>query len=179
MAYYGAGVEYALHVLLNLSSAPAGTAPSAKDLAEFQRLPVPFVRKLLTQLEKAGLVGAREGVRGGWQLARPANEITLLEAAEAVQPGAPLFDCKEIRQRCALWADGEAPRVATTGLCEIHAAMRAAEVSMRRELAARTVADIAKQVAAKRPAAAAPGATAWFEARYAARTGTRQEERNA
>lgn len=178
MAYYGAGVEYALHVLLNLSSAPEGTAPSAKDLAEFQRLPVPFVRKLLTQLEKAGLITGREGVRGGWQLGRPADEITLLAAAEAVQPDAPLFDCREIRQRCALWADGEAPRVATTGLCEIHAAMRAAEVAMRRELAARTIADIARQVAAKRPAGAPPGAAAWFEARYAARTGQHEEERN-
>lgn len=179
MAYYGAGVEYALHVLLNLSGAPAGTAPSAKELAEFQRLPAPFVRKLLTQLEKARLVTSKEGVRGGWQLARPANEITLLEAAEAVQPGSPLFDCQEIRQRCVLWADGEAPLVATAGLCEIHAAMRAAEVAMRRELAARTIADIARQVEAKRPRGSVAGGPAWFEARYAARTGTQQEERNA
>ena len=56
MAFYGAGVEYALHTLLNLTLAPAGTAPSARDLADFQCLPLAFMRKLLTQLEKAGLV---------------------------------------------------------------------------------------------------------------------------
>ena len=94
MAFYGAGVEYALHTLLNLSLAPAGTAPSARDLAEFQRLPLAFMRKLLTQLDKAGLVRGSEGIRGGWQLARETNTITLLEAAEAVQGRDPLFECR-------------------------------------------------------------------------------------
>ena len=61
MPQYGARVEYALHTLLNLSLAPTGTAPSARDLADFQKLPVAFIRKLLTQLEKSGLVLEPEG----------------------------------------------------------------------------------------------------------------------
>lgn len=168
MAYYGAAVEYALHTLLNLTQAPAGICPSARDLAEFQRLPVPFVRKLLTQLEKAGLVTAAEGVRGGWRLARPATAITLLAAAEAVQPDAPLFECREIRGRCALWPDGRAPASATAGVCTIHAAMLAAEAAMRRELAQRTLADIAAQVAAK-TGGRGDALQHWFQDRYDSR----------
>lgn len=169
MPYYGAAVEYALHTLLNLSHAPAEISPSARDLAEFQRLPLAFIRKLLTQLEKAGLVAGAEGVRGGWRLARPAERITLLAAAEAVQPDAPLFECRDVRARCALWADGAAPPTATRGVCEIHAAMLAAEAAMRHELAARTLADIALEVDAKTRGRAAGAAGGWLQARYADR----------
>jgi Rrf2 family protein len=168
MAYYGAAVEYALHTLLNLSHVPAGVSASARDLAEFQRLPLAYVRKLLTQLEKAGLVAGAEGVRGGWRLALPAARITLLAAAEAVQPEAPLFECREIRGRCALWPDGAAPRAATTGVCTIHAAMLAAEAAMRRELAGRTLADIAAQVAAK-TGGRTNALQGWFQDRYDSR----------
>ncbi len=175
MAFYGAGVEYALHTLLNLSLAPSGTAPSARDLAEFQRLPLAFMRKLLTQLEKAGLAVGSEGIRGGWKLARETSKITLLEAAEAVQGRDPLFECREIRARCALWSDGGAPRAATSGVCAIHAAMLAAEAAMRRELAQRTLADIAGQVGAKASATAATTVAAWFTDRYAGRRASPKE----
>ena len=169
MAHYGAGVEYALHTLLNLSLAPDETAPSARDLAAFQRLPLAFMRKLLTQLEKAGLVEGSEGLRGGWKLAREPRKITVLEVAEAAQGPSPLFECREIRGRCALWEEGAAPRAATSGICEIHAVMLAAEAAMRRELAKSTLADIAQRVKAK---SARPDSTAipdWFAGRYAER----------
>lgn len=174
MAFYGAGVEYALHTLLNLSLAPAGTAPSARDLAEFQRLPLAYMRKLLTQLEKAGLVRGSEGIRGGWQLAREANTITLLEAAEAVQGRDPLFECREIRSRCALWSEGAAPRAATLGVCAIHAAMLAAEAAMRRELTQRTLAEVAGQVSSKASSTAATTVAAWFTDRYAGRRSSKE-----
>lgn len=169
MAFYGAGVEYALHTLLNLNLAPAEAAPSARDLADFQRLPVAFMRKLLTQLEKAGLVAGSEGVRGGWRLARDAAAITALEVADAVQGQEPLFECRNIRARCALWADGEAPRTATGGVCSIHAVMLAAEAAMRDELAAHTLADIAGRVSAKVSPAAAVRIPGWFADRYSGR----------
>jgi Rrf2 family protein len=169
MAFYGAGVEYALHTLLNLSFAPDGTAPSARDLAEFQRLPLAFMRKLLTQLEKAGLVAATEGLRGGWRLARDPKRISALEVAEAAEGRTPLFVCREIRARCALWPDDARPRAATTGVCEIHSIMLQAEAAMRRELAGATLADIIERVEAKRSAAAATAIPAWFAERYADR----------
>jgi Rrf2 family protein len=170
MAFYGAAVEYALHTLLNLAAAPAGTAPSARDLAEFQRLPLAYVRKLLTRLEKAGLVAATEGRRGGEvRLARDPARITTLDVAEAAEERTALFECREIRARCALWTDSARPRAATAGVCEIHAVMLKAESSMRRALAGTSLADILRRVEAKRSAAAAAAIPAWFEGRSAAR----------
>ncbi|MSP50714.1 MAG: Rrf2 family transcriptional regulator [Alphaproteobacteria bacterium] len=169
MAFYGVRVEYALHTLLNLSLALESTAPSARDLADFQRLPLAFMRKLLTRLEKAGLVAGTEGVRGGWRLGREADTITALEVAEAAQGRTPLFECREIRARCALWPEGARPRAATSGVCEIHRVMLAAEAAMRRELARTSLADIALEVEAKRSQAAAMAIPAWFSDRYADR----------
>ena len=174
MAYYGAGVEYALHTLLNLSLAPSATVPSARDLAEFQRLPLAFMRKLLTQLERAGLVSGSEGVRGGWKLARAPDAITTLDVADAVQGREPLFECREIRAHCALWVEGAAPRAATSGTCAIHAVMLSAEAAMRRELAQRTLADIAGQVSAKTSATSATTIADWFADRYAGRRASKE-----
>ena len=174
---FGARVEYALHTLLNLSLAPAETAPSARDLADFQKLPMPFMRKLLTQLEKSGLVVGAEGIGGGWRLARATSEISVLEIVDAAQGKEPLFDCREIRAHCALWADDAPPRGARSGVCEIHAVMLAAERAMRTTLASQTLADIAQRVSAKSPRFVAVDVPAWFDERYSGRRARASEHR--
>ena len=174
MPYYSARVEYALHTLLNLSLAPSATAPSARELAEFQKLPVAFMRRLLTQLEKAGLVAGSEGVTGGWRLARRPDRITVLDIVDGAHGPDTLFECREIRARCALWPDDNPPRGATTGVCAIHAVMLGAEAAMRRELAAHTLADIAACVRAKTSEAGAAAILEWFASRYATRDAGRR-----
>lgn len=171
MSLYTARVEYALHTVLNLQLAGDGAQPSARELATFQQLPLAFTRRLLTQLEKAGIVRAAEGVRGGWQLARPAGQITVLDVAEAAQGREPLFDCQEVRAHCALWADGEAPARATSGVCTINAVMLRAEAAMRRELAGTTIADLAAQLTQKRSPSASAAVPVWFAAQSADRRG--------
>ena len=169
MPHYGARAEYALHTLLNLSLAPKDTAPSATDLADFQKLPLALMRKLLTQLEKSGLVLAGEGVRGGWRLARPAGEMTVLDIVEAAEGNEALFRCRGIRARCVLWPDEAPPRAAHTGVCEIHAVMLAAEDAMRVELSKHTLVDIADRVRRKSPRFVATDLPAWFAGRFVGR----------
>lgn len=169
MAFFGARVEYALHTLFNLSLAPASSKPSARDLANYQRLPVAFVRRLLTDLEKAGLVIGSAGRRGGWELARDPSKITVLAIVDAAGGRDPLFTCREIRARCVLWADDDPPDAAVTGTCSIHAVMLMAEAAMRRQLSEQTLADIADRVGDKTTTATAERIRAWFEERSAAR----------
>ena len=77
MAHITTGVEYGLHCLLYLvdprGSADAAPQASVRDLADLQGVPVEYVAKLFTKLQKAGLVVAAEGARGGFRLARPAG----------------------------------------------------------------------------------------------------------
>ena len=73
---YGAGAEYALHSLLILATRPGPV--SVGDLASFQKLPERFLAKLFTRLKKAVLVKSTEGVKGGYVLARPPEEVRVM-----------------------------------------------------------------------------------------------------
>jgi Rrf2 family protein len=160
----GSSVEYGLHALLQLAVMPANAQPSAADLAAFQKVPPELLAKVFTRLQKAGLVVAREGVGGGYRLARAAADITVLDAVDAIEGRKPVFRCRNIRLRCAVF-DGKAPAWAARGLCGIHALMIEAEDSLRARLAARTLADLADGLKTKAPEAFVQRADAWFAER--------------
>ncbi|WP_332349522.1 RrF2 family transcriptional regulator [Asaia spathodeae] len=168
MALYGASTEYVLHSLIWLveNNEPV----SSLDLAELQDIPAAFMAKLLPKLEKAGLLVASEGVRGGYSLARPASEISILAVVDVIEGRKSLFNCQEIRGRCALFAE-DPPRWATQGVCGIHAAMLRAEQAMRHELAQITLADLAGQVRDKAPPDFIGDAQSWFDTRIKTRRG--------
>ena len=150
MAFITSSVEYGLHCLLWLVDPDCGQ-PSSRDLAELQGVSPSFVAKIFPKLEKAGIVRAAQGVRGGYRLAREPAEISVLDVVDAIEGDKPLFDCQEIRGRCAVFGDS-APQWATRGVCAIHAAMLRAEQAMRDSLAAESLASIAATVGRKAPA---------------------------
>jgi Rrf2 family protein len=162
LAFLGADFEYATHTLLNLHLAGAGQPVAAKDLAAFQKIPHPFVRKVLTRLEHAGLVAAEEGRRGGWRLRVPAESITLLAVADALRSTPAFFTCRQIRARCALWQDEHPPAAAVTGVCAIHAAVLVAERAMREQLARQTIAGLARHTRERYPTYALQSLPRWF-----------------
>lgn len=156
---YGASTEYVLHSLLWLVENDEPV--SSLDLADLQELPSAFMAKLLPKLEKAGILRASEGMKGGYVLARPAREISVLSVVDAVEGRKSLFNCQEIRGRCALFAQGP-PRWATQGVCGIHAAMLRAEEAMREELAQTTLADLSDLVRVKAPPQFLDNAQSWL-----------------
>lgn len=178
MSLYGANVEYGVHCLLHLVEQPDGTRPSSRDVADFQGVSAAFVAKIFTRLQKAGVVESVQGIAGGFQLARPANEISLLDIVDALEGRKPLFQCKEIRRNCVLH-EGCPPQWAVGGVCEVHAAMLAAEARMREQLAATTLASLTRRVQQKMPRAFAQASRAWFEDRIDERTRARKTGRQA
>jgi Rrf2 family protein len=151
MSLYSAGVEYGIHCLAFLVTGSGDTREaSVRDLAELQGVPVEYLAKIFTKLAKSNLVVASEGVRGGFSLARPADEITLLDIVKAIDGRKNIFECRDIRGRCALF-EGNAPEWAIDGTCSIHAAMMTAQQRMEEALAQQTILDIARKVGRKAP----------------------------
>lgn len=177
MAHLGNSVEYGLHCLLWLA-APDAAPASSRDLAELQGVSPSFLAKIFPKLEKAGIVSASAGIRGGYRLARPAAKITVLDVVDAIEGHKPLFDCQEIRGRCAIFK-GKAPAWSTQGVCSIHAVMLRAEQSMRAELARATLADLVTTVARKAPAGMPTEIKVWLTGRLAARSEAQAEGRTA
>jgi Rrf2 family protein len=170
MPHISAGVEYGLHCLMFLiGRASDASAPSARDLAELQGVPVDYAAKIFTKLQKAGLVTASEGVRGGMRLARPAEAISMHDVVVAIDGERPIFDCREIRGGCAVFG-GAPPKWATAGVCGIHAVMLRAEARMRDELKAVNLAQLSGGFGRKAPQDFFEDVAGWLEGRAADRT---------
>lgn len=77
--------EYACRAVVELASQGVGTEPlTAECIAERRDIPEKFLVQILLQLKRAGIVVSVRGARGGYRLARPPEEITLLDLVEAV-----------------------------------------------------------------------------------------------
>ncbi|HEV7715799.1 MAG TPA: SUF system Fe-S cluster assembly regulator [Steroidobacteraceae bacterium] len=91
--------DYATVILATLAEAPERVQTSAA-LAEQTRLALPTVSKLLKQLQRAGLVASTRGLRGGYQLARPATQISAGEILDALEGPFALIDCASGHSHC-------------------------------------------------------------------------------
>ena len=97
--------DYATVLLATLASEPQ-RVQTAVSLAEQTRIAAPTVSKLLKQLQRAGLVTSTRGLHGGYQLARPAAEISAAGILDALEGPVALTDCSaghgqcEIEQNC-------------------------------------------------------------------------------
>ncbi|HEX3830860.1 MAG TPA: Rrf2 family transcriptional regulator, partial [Solirubrobacteraceae bacterium] len=73
---------YALSALVELHrQGTAGPVPIA-ELARRREIPVQFLEQLFATLRRAGVLRSQRGVKGGYTLARPADEVTVLELVE-------------------------------------------------------------------------------------------------
>ena len=66
--------------------AAAGEGPvKGEKLAEAQEIPLQFLEHILLELKHHGIVRARRGAKGGYWLARPAEEVTIADVVRAVE----------------------------------------------------------------------------------------------
>jgi Rrf2 family transcriptional regulator, nitric oxide-sensitive transcriptional repressor len=77
--------EYALRVVTYLALHPDKPAKNA-DIAKVTHVPPGYLYKVLQTLDRAGLVRGQRGMHGGFTLARPADQITVLDVVSAVDP---------------------------------------------------------------------------------------------
>jgi Rrf2 family protein len=165
MSHISTGVEYGLHCLLYLVDLPKDFSnPSVRDLAELQGVPVEYLAKIFTKLRKANLVSATEGSGGGYRLARPGEHITVLDVVRAVDGRKPLYHCKEIRARCAVF-NGRPPSWATQGACRINSIMYEAQKRLEDSLAMYTLADLTAGIIANSPAEHQSSVVSWLNNR--------------
>jgi Rrf2 family nitric oxide-sensitive transcriptional repressor len=84
--------EYALRAMAWLSVLDHELIPTPV-LAHKAQVPPNYLAKVLQQLAAAKLITGRRGVGGGYKLARPASEITLLDVVRCVAPVERVQEC--------------------------------------------------------------------------------------
>ncbi len=93
--------DYATVVLATLAARPLDVL-STTELAEQGGLEIPTVAKLLKPLAQAGLVDAFRGSQGGYRLARPASEISLVAIVEAMEGPLAMTECSIHAGACGI-----------------------------------------------------------------------------
>lgn len=81
--HISAKADYATRALLELAREPARPL-TCEAIASAQEIPFRFLKSVVGELRKVGLVRSQRGCEGGYWLARPADEITLLDVVRAV-----------------------------------------------------------------------------------------------
>jgi Rrf2 family protein len=138
------GVEWALHCCTVLATLPDDQALPASRLAEFHEVPPAYLAKHLQALTAAGITRSLAGPRGGYRLARPPADVSVLDVVLAVDGDDTAFRCTEIRQRGPAAGEQELYRRP----CGIARAMWRAEDAWRAELAATSIGDLLMELMA-------------------------------
>ncbi len=135
--------DYAIRAMLALTMAPDGLLSSRK-IAEEMKIPPRFLPQIMGDLTRAGLVDAHPGRSGGYELAQPADSVTLLRVIEAIEGDPHRQICVMRGTTCGV--DGE---------CGVHDVFYAAEGALIEKLRSATLQSIIDAYLAKQPTAAA------------------------
>jgi Rrf2 family protein len=124
--------DYGVRVMTHLAMLPVGTRMTVADLGAESNASVAFVGKILQRLVGARLVVSHRGYEGGFELARPAGAITMLDIVTALEGPLCLNECLPGGGGCerATW-------------CGAHDVWSTAQAALAKVLAAETLESLA------------------------------------
>ncbi len=93
---FGIGVDYSLKALLMLAERYPSPSPlRVEEIAAAQTIPENYLRRLLIDLKRGGLVASQKGPSGGYMLARHPARITMGDVVEIIEGDYVPVDCLE------------------------------------------------------------------------------------
>jgi Rrf2 family protein len=125
--------DYGVRAMLALADVPTPGVLSVRRIADAMAIPVAILPRVMGDLTRTGLVVPVIGRTGGYRLARPAEEINLLEVIEAIEGDSR-------RQTCVL-RGGPCGR---DGFCAVHPVFFAAQDALLARFAGASLASLAR-----------------------------------
>jgi Rrf2 family protein len=122
--------DYAIRAVVNLARRP-GAFTSSAEISAQEQIPLPFLRRILQRLLKAGLVVSREGIAGGVSLKPRPEGIQILDVMKVFQGEVELSKCMFRRRLCA-----------NRGACVLRQRIKEIERSLTAQFADITIADL-------------------------------------
>jgi len=126
--------EYGIRVLVALAHADGDRPTSLAGIARADKLPHAYIEQLVGELRRAGLVTATRGHSGGYRLARPAEQIRLVDAVRAL-------DGPVLEMPCA--GPGDLESCDRPQDCSVHEVFERLHNSLAGMLGATTLAEVA------------------------------------
>ena len=128
--------DYAIVLLTNMAERAQGELRQAREVADATGIPLPTLTKLLKGLVKSGLVASHRGTKGGYRLARPADEINLADVIAAIEGPVSMTDCSGVPGSCE-----------REGSCPVQSNWQRINVVVREALSRITLADMRRPLA--------------------------------
>src|ERR687896_458391 len=91
--------EYGVRLMVELGRRGDGAAPeearpvALAAVARAETLPLSYLEHLAAKLREAGLVTSVRGAHGGYRLAKPPEEIAMLDVVEALEGAIAPMEC--------------------------------------------------------------------------------------
>lgn len=126
----GRRADYSLRGVFHLARHADGSFHSSRTIAAAMDVPPNWLPQLLVVLVDHGILESRGGRAGGYRLARPADQVSLLEVVDAVEPDRD--PTCVLRGGVCQWE----------GRCAFHEPWTAAKDALRQRLGATTFADV-------------------------------------
>jgi Rrf2 family protein len=104
-------MRYGTRAMVHLARHSGEGYVSLAQVADAEDLPVKYLEALLASLRTAGLVATQRGPQGGYALARPAAEITLLDIFRVLESSEPYAPCDSGPDGCRRRAECATQRV--------------------------------------------------------------------
>ena len=121
-------------VLLSRMVSSGEECHNARAVSEATHIPLPMVSKILKSLTRSGLLASHRGVKGGYTLARPAGEISVIEIIDALEGPVAITECScEPESKCEL-----------ESLCPVSTSWNKINLAVRGALEDITLAEIAR-----------------------------------
>jgi Rrf2 family protein len=76
--------RYGVRALFDIAFHNEGRATQIREIAERELIPPRFLEQIFQELKRAGIIGSKRGPRGGYHLAKPANEIRVGDVLRAL-----------------------------------------------------------------------------------------------
>ncbi len=90
-------------VMMTYFATHSGETHNARDIANFVRLPLPVVSKILKLLSREGLLISHRGIKGGYGLAGQPKDITIASIIRALEGPIAVTECTDlIKGDCGL-----------------------------------------------------------------------------
>jgi len=93
---FGVGVDYSLKALVMMAERyPSAQPIRIEEIAASQKLPETYLRRLLIDLKRGGVVLSQKGPSGGYFLARHPAKITMAEVVQIIEGDFVPVECLE------------------------------------------------------------------------------------
>ncbi len=124
--------DYAVRAMISIARHPAGGRRKTRQITDEMDLPPGFATQILASLARGGLLTATAGPDGGYSLARPATEISVLDVVELAEGQITIDECV-LRGGPCDWV----------AVCPMHSTWSEAQRALTTRLAATSLFDLA------------------------------------